>query len=433
MGTFYDTEVERQKKGDTTVNTILPILAALETIATAKATRGQNVGTSTLGLIKDTHSRRADALDRAQKSDNDAFTKNLHIGEAARASKRFALDEAQGKREAMRYDREIQDDGEKKNAKLIAIDRLRGIPNEYDEKTNTVTRSGVPGVPGLTVEDEVAIGLDPIAWLTNKLKPQATQLVIGNDGTYQPVNKATGLTPSGNQVVARPQVDPFGTQLMVGAGGVVTPVSKKTGLGPDGKPVVTVAGDKPATEDQSKAATFGRRMELSMSQLGDIEKTGYNPTTSENAARNSKWAPNFLNTGDGQQYENAKKNWIRANLRKESGAVIGDQEMADEMSVYFPVHGDLPETVAQKSLLRAQAFEGMKAAAGKQFEKIPSMIPAKAPTPSDAVNNAFPAPKVAAPSAAPQDKKALAQEALNDPEAPENVKAAARKYLAENP
>lgn len=378
MGTFYDTEMERQKKGDTTVNTILPILAALETIVTAKATRGQNVGASTLGLIKDAHSRRGDALERATKADNDTFTKGLHIGEAARASKRYALDEAQGKREASRYDREIQAEGEKENTRKATVDRLLGLPNEYDESTNTVTRSGMPGVPDLSIEDKAAIRLDPVSWLTNKLKPQATQLVIGNDGTYQPVNRATGLTPSGNQVVARPQVDPFGTQLMVGAGGVVTPVSKKTGLGPDGKPVVTATGDKPATEDQGKSANFARRMELAMHDLENIGKTGYDPTTAANAARSSGWAPNMLNSSEGQSWKNAQKNFVRANLRKESGAVIGEEEMNEEIKTYFPVHGDLPEVVAQKARLRAQAFEGMKANAGKQFEKIPSMIAATA-------------------------------------------------------
>lgn len=378
MGTFYDSEVERQKKGDTTVNTILPILAALETIATAKATRGQNVGTSTLGLIKDAHSRRADALERAQKSDNDAFTKNLHIGEAARASKRYALDEAQGKREASRYDREIQDAGEKENARKMAIDRLLGIPNEYDEKTNTVTRSGMPGVPNLSIEDKTAIQLDPVGWLSNKLKPQATQLVIGNDGTYQPVNKVTGLTPSGNQVVARPQIDPFGTQLMVGAGGVVTPVSKKTGLGPDGKPVVTAAGEKPATEDQSKAANFARRMELAISDLAELEEAGFDRASNKASAEAGPLVPNALMSKEGQRYSNAEKNFASANLRKESGAVIGKEEMLAQEALYFPRHGDSPETKAQKARNRAQAFAGMKAAAGKHFDSIPSMVPAKA-------------------------------------------------------
>lgn len=160
MGSYYDSEVERQKKGDLTVNTVLPILAALETIATAKATRGQNVGTSTLGLIKDAHSRRAGALERAQKADSDAFTKNLQIGEASRASKRFAMDEAKDKRESNLIDMGIQDKGEIENRRLAAIDRMLGIPNEYDEATNTVTM-GTKGLPGLSPLDREKIQISP--------------------------------------------------------------------------------------------------------------------------------------------------------------------------------------------------------------------------------------------------------------------------------
>jgi hypothetical protein len=37
-----------------------------------------------------------------------------------------------------------------------------------------------------------------------------------------------------------------------------------------------------------------------------------------------------------QKYKQAADNWIRANLRKESGAVIGADEMAAEYATYFP-------------------------------------------------------------------------------------------------
>lgn len=64
-------------------------------------------------------------------------------------------------------------------------------------------------------------------------------------------------------------------------------------------------------------------------------------------------------TPEQQQYLNAAQNWIRANLRKESGAVIGDQEMIDEYSTYFPTAGDTKEVIQQKAKLRKEAEKGM--------------------------------------------------------------------------
>jgi hypothetical protein len=78
-----------------------------------------------------------------------------------------------------------------------------------------------------------------------------------------------------------------------------------------------------------------------------------------------------------QQYRQAQENWVRANLRKESGAVIGADEMRDEIRNYFPVPGELPESIAQKQLARQVTQNAMKTAAGtsyapfniKQFKK----------------------------------------------------------------
>jgi hypothetical protein len=68
-----------------------------------------------------------------------------------------------------------------------------------------------------------------------------------------------------------------------------------------------------------------------------------------------------------QLYKNAQENWVRANLRKESGAVIGADEMKDEIRTYFPQPADKPENIAQKQLLRQVTQNAMKTAAGKSY------------------------------------------------------------------
>jgi hypothetical protein len=68
-----------------------------------------------------------------------------------------------------------------------------------------------------------------------------------------------------------------------------------------------------------------------------------------------------------QLYRQAQENWVRANLRKESGAVIGADEMRDEIKTYFPQPGDKPEQISQKELARQVTQEAMKTAAGKSY------------------------------------------------------------------
>lgn len=69
-----------------------------------------------------------------------------------------------------------------------------------------------------------------------------------------------------------------------------------------------------------------------------------------------------------QKYLNAAEEWIRAKLRKESGAAIGAQEMINEYSTYFPTAGDTKEVIDQKRTLRLNATQAMKAASGGAYE-----------------------------------------------------------------
>jgi hypothetical protein len=151
-------------------------------------------------------------------------------------------------------------------------------------------------------------------------------------------------------------------------------------------------GRKP-TEAEQKAAGFAQRMEFSDQIAKDLESkvaaqqlagkdvgTMY-PTARTQALGAVPFVGNYLeNIGSSTQqqlYKNAQENWVRANLRKESGAVIGVDEMKDEIRTYFPQPGEKPEKIAQKQLLRQVTQNAMKTAAGtsyvpfdmKQFKK----------------------------------------------------------------
>lgn len=125
--------------------------------------------------------------------------------------------------------------------------------------------------------------------------------------------------------------------------------------GPDGKPHPLPRNAAP-TEAQSNAKIYSERLAYNEKVLEELGKK-YDPTS---LARLPQEAPFGL--GDGvlrvarsdaaNQYIDAKKNWIAAVLRKESGAAISDSEYSNADKQYFPQVGDGPEAIRQKAEMR---------------------------------------------------------------------------------
>jgi hypothetical protein len=64
-------------------------------------------------------------------------------------------------------------------------------------------------------------------------------------------------------------------------------------------------------------------------------------------------------------YDQAKRDFINAILRRESGAVISEEEFANAEQQYFPQPGDGPEVIAQKRANRENAIRGIEVSAGQ--------------------------------------------------------------------
>lgn len=149
-------------------------------------------------------------------------------------------------------------------------------------------------------------------------------------------------------------------QAKGGAGGGVT-------VSPDGQLMVNPDPAK-ATEGERVSANYLGRMKAAEFLLGD-----YVPGVKDYAAARqvmqggpiSASVANTVLSPEGQRYYQAAADWVRAKLRKESGAVISPQEMEQEIKTYFPVPGDTAETVAQKRAARMQAQEGMQMMGGR--------------------------------------------------------------------
>ena len=161
-------------------------------------------------------------------------------------------------------------------------------------------------------------------------------------------------------------------------GGAVMPIT-----GPTGQPLKG-AGSAP-TEGQSNAAGFAQRMELAESILGRLP-AGSQPGAGTRIAEAVPFVGGALarsgQSADTQMYDQAAQDWIRAKLRKESGAAIGADEMKQEYATYFPMVGDTPEKIAQKAEARRVVTLGMGRSAGKAYQ--PYTPPAPAPMPSAA-------------------------------------------------
>lgn len=107
--------------------------------------------------------------------------------------------------------------------------------------------------------------------------------------------------------------------------------------------------------------------------LNQFEDAGVGlPSTITSLASGVPFAGDYLErvamNPDQQRYRQAAMNWIRANLRKESGAAIGVDEMEQEYRTYFPVVGDTQEVIDQKRRARELTTQAMIRSAGPAFQ-----------------------------------------------------------------
>lgn len=148
-------------------------------------------------------------------------------------------------------------------------------------------------------------------------------------------------------------------------------------LTPDGKAhVVMDAGTdfSKLPEFATKAAGFASRMvdaeknlRSVLGKTGSDGKAAFDPTSASTGFVNSTQgtpletlANGLFRSTEHQQYMQAAEQWIRAFLRKESGAAIGSDEFARDFKVYFPQPGDGPEVLKQKAEARLNAVRSFR-------------------------------------------------------------------------
>lgn len=130
--------------------------------------------------------------------------------------------------------------------------------------------------------------------------------------------------------------------------------------GGPGDPNTKPAGGKPLNEGQSKALLFGTRMQAANEILDTLAEGGRTVST-PGANGIAGPAVNLVNSEQGQQLDQAKRDFLNAVLRRESGAVIAESEFDNGNKQYFPQVGDSPKVIAQKRDNRLLAQRGILA------------------------------------------------------------------------
>lgn len=151
------------------------------------------------------------------------------------------------------------------------------------------------------------------------------------------------------------------------------------GIGPDGKPLPQTA--KPLTEAQAKDNLFGTRAReadkiLSTMEAKGVQRPGGIKTAAEQTGRilglgtetfggalsdTLGSATNWTQSAPQQQVDQARRDFLNAVLRKESGAVISSGEFANAEKQYFPQMGDSKQVLEQKARNRQTAIQGILA------------------------------------------------------------------------
>jgi hypothetical protein len=126
------------------------------------------------------------------------------------------------------------------------------------------------------------------------------------------------------------------------------------------------------TGEQANAATFATRMNEAEKIISDPRVYG---SALGNKGRINEIAGKIPLFGTSmqdeqfQRYDQARRDFINAVLRKESGAAIGAAEFENAEKQYFPVPGNPPSVIAQKAKNRATAIETIAQGGNNTFRK----------------------------------------------------------------
>lgn len=289
--------------------------------------------------------------------DQQAHSLNMRTGETSlqmmnaqeqREIEAHAAKLSAAEREAQRAD--IESD--------LAILMTAQTPEQWDQYAQ---QTGNPNMVGAFGNREAVIA--PYLGLKEVLDRQSGGDEPGSIAALRIRAQEAGLQPGSPEY-----------QKFMASGGVPSQ-STSMRVGPDGAVEFNQGtGDQSAgngkdlTVDAAKNTGFLIRARDSMQVLNQLEGEGTD--LGAKIANNIPIVGNYLQTPEYRQYDQARRDFINAVLRRESGAVIADSEFANAERQYFPQPGDDPQTIAQKRQNRENAIKGFEIGSGDGVNRI---------------------------------------------------------------
>ena len=134
--------------------------------------------------------------------------------------------------------------------------------------------------------------------------------------------------------------------------------------------------DKKYTEPATKSAKFAVRMQKELDVIEELERSGFSPINLRDQVvanmpflRQEGMLNNMAKSGKYQIYDNAVRNFVMAQLRDVSGAVVGAEEIRTNMPLYMPILGDSLQTIKEKQERRRNVLSAMIASSQGAYEE----------------------------------------------------------------
>lgn len=131
--------------------------------------------------------------------------------------------------------------------------------------------------------------------------------------------------------------------------------------------------NKPLSEYETRNYGFFDRARQASEVLKGVEKSIADKGVVGQAR--IKFLPNVMQSEENQIFEQAKRQFIAAYLRRDSGAVITPSEIAEADRTLFVQPGDAPAVIEQKRKARETITNSLKVGAGRAPEKVDGSAP----------------------------------------------------------
>lgn len=132
-----------------------------------------------------------------------------------------------------------------------------------------------------------------------------------------------------------------------------------------------VSGGANMNVEQGKNTGFLLRAQDADKVISGLESEG--TSVWNNTAGRIPGVGNYLRGEGAQQFDQAKRDFINAQLRQESGAVISPEEFKNAEIQYFPQPGDSEKVIQQKRANRQNAISGFRIRSGPGAQSVDKM------------------------------------------------------------